>query len=140
MENHIAPAPYPPDSISLLREGSLIETRKCGSGAYRVTRIWQNLMLLSTLTDATSRLPTPQRPAETALRRAGLNTWSTHPIPSQDEEEDGRFLPLGHVSAEEPLPRLGTHPNASHIRALGGPLGRGIVYEANRPTPPTAEV
>ncbi len=49
--------------------------------------------------------------------------------------------PLGTLPrSEEPLPRLGAHPNTFHIRALGGPPGRRIVYVANRHTPSIAEV
>jgi hypothetical protein len=66
----------PPTSqtLSLLGEGSLIEAQKRGSGAYRATRIWQNLMPLAILTEVASRLPTLHRPVEAALWRAGINT------------------------------------------------------------------
>jgi hypothetical protein len=40
----------------------------------------------------------------------------------------------------EPLPRLGTHPNSPHFRIHNASPGRGMLYEANRPASPTAEV
>jgi len=51
-----------------------------------------------------------------------------------------RRLPPGSNFAEEPIPRLGTHPITPHRQAQGGPAGRGSLHETNHPASPTAEV
>jgi hypothetical protein len=105
--------------VSLLGQITLIEAPKCESGAYRITRIWQNLMLSSKLRVAHGRLPAPQRPVQTGLDNAGLHEWSEHSIyiSSPHPAEGSPTTPTdADPSYKEPLFHLGTHPNSLHIR------------------------
>jgi hypothetical protein len=65
--------------LSLVGQGTLLDAPKCGSGAYRNTRIWQNLMSHDALMKEHARLLPPTRPVDAALTRAGLSRWSTFP-------------------------------------------------------------
>ncbi len=74
---------HPPsaNTLSLLGQGTLLDASKCGSGAYRNTRIWQNLLPHDTLTAEHASLQPPARPVDAALETAGPSTWSSHPPP-----------------------------------------------------------
>jgi len=60
-------------------QGILLDAPKCGSGAYRNTRIWQNLMPHDALVEEHSRLLTRTRPVDAALATAWLSRLSTFP-------------------------------------------------------------
>ena len=67
-------------TLSLMGQGSLIDARKCGSGAYRITRTWQNLMPRSVLeAKYAARLPKPTMLVEAALEADKLSTSSARP-------------------------------------------------------------
>ena len=60
---------HPPsvDTLSLLGQGTLLDASKCGSGAYRNTRAWQNLVPKDTLAAEQARLLPPSRQVDVAL-------------------------------------------------------------------------
>jgi hypothetical protein len=91
-----------------------------------------------TLNEACARLPTSYRPVEAALEVACLINWSTHLTPSPGRERQRPPSP-GAASARELLSRVGTHPKLFHFRVQGGSHGQGILYETNRPAPPTTD-
>ncbi len=64
--------PASADTMSRLGPGSILDATKCGSGAYRNTRIWQNLLHHDTLSTIHARLQHTPRPVESALESAGL--------------------------------------------------------------------
>ena len=75
---------HPPSAnpLSLLGLFTLLDASKCDSGAYRNTRIWQNLMHHDTLAAEHARLLTPTRQVDAALVTTGLSIWSSH-LPHQ---------------------------------------------------------
>ena len=61
-------------TLSILDQGTLIDASKCGSGAYRNTRIWQNLLPHDTLAVEHARLQPLARPVEASiLETTGLS-------------------------------------------------------------------
>ena len=56
------------------------------------------------------------------------------------EEKKGAPLNNGSVAPMESFPGLGIEPNSIHVQIHCGSTGRKMLYEANRPASPTAEV
>ena len=123
-------------TLSLLGQGTLLDAPKCGSGAYRNTRIWHNLMPHDALMKELARLLPPTRPVDAALMRAGLSRWSTLPTLGAGDQPQPQHTP----PPRDPLPYLGTHPNTAPFRVHQGILGRGMLYVADNPSTPPAEV
>ena len=72
---------HPPSALtmSLMGPGILLDATECGSGAYRNTRLWQNLMSQDTLAEFQARTRPPTGSVEKALEGAGLSNRSTYP-------------------------------------------------------------
>ncbi len=96
-------------------------------------------MSSSDLREAHFRLPAPKQPIQTALTNAGLQAWIEHPSPqpAKGSSTTPTNVDPNHM---ESLPRLGTHLNSPHFRIHNAFLGRGMLYIANRPASPIAEV
>jgi len=69
------------NTLLLLGHRTLLDASKCGSGAYRNTRIWQNLLPQDTLAEEHARLLPPTRPVDAALETTWLSMWSIYPLP-----------------------------------------------------------
>jgi len=65
--------PASANNLSLLGQGTLLDAPKCGSGAYRNTRIWQTLMPHDALKKEHARLLPPSNPVDAAFATAGLS-------------------------------------------------------------------
>ena len=122
-------------TLSLLCRGALLDASKCDSGAHRDTRIWQNLLSHDTLAAEYVRFRSSARPDEAAMKRAGLSRWSTHPSPQPGDSH--RAQP---TTFQGPLPYLGTHPDTAPFRVHNGISGRGMLYDMDTPSTPSAEV
>ena len=74
---------HPPsaNTLSLLGQDTLLDAPKCGSRAYRNTRIRQSLLPQDTLAAEHARMLPPTRPIEDALETSCLFVWSTHHSP-----------------------------------------------------------
>jgi hypothetical protein len=68
---------HPPSAytLSLLGQGILLDGSKCGLGADRNTRIWENLLPQDTLAAEHARLQPSARPVAAALETARLSMW-----------------------------------------------------------------
>ena len=104
---------HPPPShiVSLLGPSSLFDAPKCGLGAYRNTRVCQNLLPYLELNEAHARIPAQHWPMETAIAALGLANWITHSSPPL---EGGKRAPPNKqgFSLHGTPPRLGTHSNS----------------------------
>jgi len=69
------------NTSSLLGQGTLLDASKCGSGAYRNTRIWQNLLPQETMAAEHARLRPSPRQIKAAMETTWLFKWSAHPSP-----------------------------------------------------------
>ena len=74
------------NTLSLFDQCTLLDASQCGSGAYRNTRIWQNLMPHYALVTAHARLLPPTRSVDATLETAGLSRWSTFPTPGTGDQ------------------------------------------------------
>ena len=115
--------------------GLLLDATKCGSGAYRNMRLWQNLMPQAILAAVHARIRPPTGRVEKALEDAGLSNWSTYPIHrptiSQDEH---------HTPPREPLPYLAARQDITPFRIHNGIPCHGILYYKDTPATPCAEI
>ena len=128
---------HPPsaNTLSLLGQGTLLDAPKCGSGAYRNTRTWQNLLPQDTLAAEHARLQPSARPVEAALETIGLSKWSTHPSPQL--EDSHRAQP---TTFRGPLPYMGSNPDTAPFRVDNEIPGKEIIYTMDTPSTPSAEV
>ncbi len=112
-----------------------LDAPKCGSGAYRNTRIWQNLMPYDAMLKEHARLLPPSRPFDAALTTIWLSRLITFPtIGARNQPQ------LQHTPLRGPLPYMGTHPDTAPVRVHKGILGRCMLYVSDTPSTPSAEV
>jgi hypothetical protein len=117
----------------MMGPSTVLNALKCGSGAHRPTRIWQNFLPLETLDEAYSNLPVLSRTVNDMLTLAGLGSWHMPP-------RDNLSSIITHPSA---LPRFGTRPKlqpraASIHASTNGLLIRGGILTS--PSPDVREV
>ncbi len=63
------------NTLSQLGRGTLLQASDCGSGAYRNTHIWQNLMPQDAMEVEHARLLPPTRLVDAALEKTRLSMW-----------------------------------------------------------------
>ncbi len=100
--------PASANTLSLLGQGTVIDASKCGSGAYRNTRFWQNLLPHDALVAEHARLMPPIRPVDAVLEKARLTRWSLLPTPNTRDH-----LQIHRTPPKESFPYLGTHQDTA---------------------------
>ena len=70
-------SPLPAHIIAMAGPSTVLNAPKCGSGAHRPTRIWQNMLPKETLDDAYANLVDPRQTVDDILKSAGLRAWHT---------------------------------------------------------------
>jgi len=67
--------------LEIMGPSTVLNAPKCGSGAHRPTRIWQNLLPKEELDEAYSNLKDPPHTGNGILEHAGLGSWH---MPTRD--------------------------------------------------------
>ena len=68
-------SPLPAHVLNIMGPSTVLNALKCGSGAHRPTRIWQNLLPKEELDEAYSNLSDPPHTINDILEHAGLDSW-----------------------------------------------------------------
>ncbi len=71
----LSPRDYPPPIMNMMGTTVTVNAPNCGSGAYRLTHIWQILIPNKVLETAFSHLPIHPVPIDALLAAAGLSDW-----------------------------------------------------------------
>ena len=127
---HPPRSPLPVHVQNMMGPSTVLNDPKCGSGAHRPTRIWQNLLPKETLDEASSNLPVQSRTVDDMLALAGLGSWHMPP-------GDTSYSINKHPSA---LPRFGTRPKPQpHATSLHASTD-GLLMQGGTITSPSPEV
>ena len=110
----------------MMGASTVLIASKCGSGAHRPIRIWQNLLPKEELDQAYSNMHDPPHMVNDIVELAGLGSWH---MPAGDTTNPTANPPRA-------LPRLRTRPTTPPPGGIG-PVTNDIPFHESRDSPIT---
>jgi ribonuclease HI len=138
----LANTPSPNNHPSVQKElgpAITLDGPPCGSGAFRETRICQNLAPNDTLQNSFNQLPTPTLTINKRLIDANIKDWETQPyIPNIKQRTSKQEQPT--LLPQLALPKLNSLPNSHAFCMKQGIPGPGLLYSNNTLQEPNATI
>ncbi len=111
----------------------------CGSGAYRLTRCYQNLAPNSVMQTKFNTLPAPTLTINTRLKQAGFLHWKTHPTLPSHTSPTTKHVPY-ELLPQIAIPKINSRPNSPVCRVQAGIPGTSLLYYKDKLLEPNATI